>query len=141
MENSNLAILVDRFMRRIHFGLQERASQFDAQSVGQSGGIFLITLAEMGECTLSDLTTQVARDKSQMTRAIRSLEGKGLVVRKPCPTDARVTLVSLTSEGETVVHDIMQAVGTVIDEILEPITTADKDQLRVLLSRALCAPT
>lgn len=141
MNSSDLAILVDRFMRRIHFGLQARASQFDTQSVGQSGGIILITLADLGECTLTDLTTKVARDKSQMTRAIRGLEDKGLVMRKSNPSDARATLVSLTPEGEGVVQEIMQAVGTVIDEILEPITGAEKDHLRMLLERALATST
>lgn len=137
MQNTDLAMLVDQFMRRIHFGLQERAASFDTHAVGQSGGIVLMTLAEMEKPALSELTKRVARDKSQMTRTVRSLEAKGLVAREACPEDARITLVSLTPQGESVVNELMEAVAGVVDGILEPIASSDKQMLQSLLMRAL----
>ena len=79
MQNIDLALLVDHFMRKIHSGLQERAPGFDREAVGPGGGIVLMTLADSGRVSLNELTKRVARDKSQMTRMIRSLEAKGLV--------------------------------------------------------------
>ncbi|MEM8839299.1 MAG: MarR family transcriptional regulator [Pseudomonadota bacterium] len=99
MQDTDLALLVDRLMRSIHFGLQERAPGFDREGVGPGGGIVLMTLADTGKISLNDLTKRVARDKSQMTRMIRSLEGKGLIERAVSPKDARVTLVMLTPKG------------------------------------------
>ena len=82
MQDTDLALLVDRFMRKIHSGLQERAPGFDREAVGPGGGIVLMTLDDAGRISLNELTKRVARDKSQMTRMIRSLETKGLVQRE-----------------------------------------------------------
>mgnify|MGYP001796799662 CR=1 FL=1 len=137
MQNTDLALLIDRFMRKIHFGLQSKAHAFDRERVGPGGGIVLLTLADMGCPGLNELTRRVARDKSQMTRTIRSLETKGLVARKPSPGDARVSLVHLTGEGERVVDELRQAVAETIGEILAPISEQEESVLRRLLERAL----
>lgn len=137
MHDSELALLIDRFMRRIHFGLQSKAHAFDTAKVGPGGGIVLLTLADMGRPGLHELTRRVARDKSQMTRTVRSLESKGLVRRDASAEDARVSLISLTDEGENVVRDLQRAVAETIDEILAPISAAEEKTLRGLLERAL----
>ena len=93
---------------------------------------------QFGCFSLHELTKRVARDKSQMTRTIRSLEAKGLVERHGSPNDARVTLVSLTPTGEDVVSQLQEAVAETIDEILFPISKAEKSQLKGLLQSALC---
>lgn len=140
MQDTDLALLIDRFMRRIHFGLQAKAQDFDTEKVGPGGGIVLLTLAEMGCPGVHELTRRVARDKSQMTRTIRSLERKGLVGRRPSATDARVTLVYLTEDGEKVVRALQEAVADTIADILAPVSEAEERTLRALLERALGAP-
>lgn len=135
--DTELALLIDRFMRRIHFGLQAKSAEFDRKRVGPGGGIVLLTLAETGRTELSELTRRVARDKSQMTRTIRRLETKGLVTRVPSSTDARVTLVALTPQGDTVVGQLNTALAETINEILEPVSEADKARLRNLMQQAV----
>ena len=137
MQDTDLALLVDRFMRHIHFGLQSRADSFDRKAVGPGGGIVLMTLADTGRISLNELTKRVARDKSQMTRTIRSLETKGLVERQTSPDDGRVNMVSLTAEGEVVVGELMQAVSGVIGDVLQPLSQSEVRALKDLLARAL----
>lgn len=137
MQHAELALLIDRFMRRIHFGLQSKAPGFDSEKVGPGGGVVLLTLADMGCPGLNELTKRVGRDKSQMTRVIRSLESKGLVERKPSRHDARVTNVFLTADGERVVGTLRQVVAETIGEILAPISRSEEKVLRNLLERAL----
>lgn len=137
MPDAELALLIDRFMRAIHFGLQQRAPQFDREAVGPGGGIVLMTLAEAGRISMNELTTRVARDKSQMTRLIRSLENKGLVARDPCPEDGRVSLVSLTEKGSEIVEELMNTVAEVIGGILEPITTEERQRLKELITKCV----
>ncbi|MEM7058793.1 MAG: MarR family transcriptional regulator [Pseudomonadota bacterium] len=141
MPDTELALLIDRFMRRIHFGLQSKAHSFDTVKVGPGGGIVLLTLAEMGSPGLHELTSRVARDKSQMTRTIRSLETKGLVVREASPHDGRVSLVRLTPAGEQVVMELQDAVAETIGDILAPISKSDTNLLKGLLERALSDET
>ncbi|WP_136442196.1 MarR family winged helix-turn-helix transcriptional regulator [Pacificoceanicola onchidii] len=137
MSDINLALLIDRLMRSIQFGLQARAPDFDREAVGPGGGIVLMTLADTGQISLHDLTKRVARDKSQMTRMIRSLETKGLVTREPSAEDGRVSLVALTPKGEQIVGELMQTVAEVINDILEPISETERATLRDLLARVV----
>lgn len=124
-------------MRTIHFGLQERAPGFDREAVGPGGGIVLMTLADTGRISLNELTKRVARDKSQMTRMIRSLEAKGLVGREGSPDDGRVSLVFLTPKGVEIVGELMQTVAEVVGEILEPISDSERKTLKGLLERVV----
>lgn len=137
MQDPDLALLFDRLMRSIHFGLQKRAPGFDRKAVGPGGGIVLMTLADAGCISLHELTRRVARDKSQMTRLIRSLETKGLVARAASPDDGRVTLVRLTPEGVEVVRELTETVAEVVGEILEPISQAERQTLKALLARVV----
>lgn len=137
MDDTDLALLLDRFMRHLHFGLQAKAADFDTAKVGPGGGIILLTLNDMGQTSLHALTQQVARDKSQMTRAIRALEDKGLVTRTASPRDARVTLVALTAAGAEVVRGLQEAVAGTISGLLAPLPEGDRTALRRLLAAAL----
>ena len=137
MQSSDLALMLDQLMRRVHGGLQSRSAEFDTYRVGPLGGIVLMTLAEMGRTRLSELTQRVARDKSQMTRAMHGLEAKGLVTRTASEADARVSLVELTPLGKEVVMGLKQAVVEVIGELLKPISREEEAQLTQLLSRVL----
>ncbi|CUJ23212.1 MarR family winged helix-turn-helix transcriptional regulator [Cognatishimia activa] len=137
MTTPDFALLVDRFMRQIHFGLQQSAADFDKRGVGPGGGIVLMTLKDTGEIKLNELTARVARDKSQISRLIRTLEGKGLVHRKPSQEDGRISLISLTESGEIVVSELMNAVADVINDILAPISSQETKDLEAILSKAL----
>ena len=137
MSDTELAILVDRFMRQIHMSLQAKASGFDTENVGTGGGMELITLADMGPSEEHELTRRVARDKSQMTRLMKSLETKGLLERTTSKADARVSIVSLTPFGNEVVDTLRRAVAEAIGQVLSPITAQEKEQLKDLMRKAL----
>ena len=137
MSDTELAILVDRFMRQIHMSLQAKASGFDTENVGPGGGMVLLTLADMGPSEMHELTRRVARDKSQMTRLMKSLETKGLLERTTSKADARVSIVSLTPFGNEVVDTLRRAVAEAIGQVLSPITAQEKEQLKDLMRKAL----
>ena len=140
MQDTELALLIDRFMRRIHFALQSKAHEFDTARVGPGGGIVLLTLAEMGAPGLRELTERVARDKSQMTRMIRSLETKGLVAREVSQADARVSIIRLTDAGKEVVHALQQAVTEAIEGLVAPLSPQERKVITGLLQRVLADP-
>lgn len=130
-----IARLVDRLLRRIHGSLHVRAPEFDVYGVGQSGGLLLLTLAEEAPVGPGTLSTMLARDKSQITRMVASLERKGLVQREADPKDARVSLLSLTDKGRDAVHRIRVATAEVLSGILAPVSAKERAALREMLSR------
>lgn len=57
-------------MRCIHAALNASAERFDHHGIGPSGGIVLLTLAEIAPARMNDLVRAMARDTPQMTRRI-----------------------------------------------------------------------
>ncbi|MEM6514301.1 MAG: MarR family transcriptional regulator [Pseudomonadota bacterium] len=135
MHDSNIAILVDRFMRRIHGGLNARAHDFDTETIGPGGGMILLTLADVEPAPARVIARLMSRDKSQMTRSIKSLEKKGLIRRSNEASDARISLLHLTDKGRLTVHRIQDALALVIGEILSPLKVDEKRRLEDYLSR------
>ncbi len=133
MADTELALLIDRFMRRIHTSLQAKAAEFDTENVGPAGGMLLLTLAEMGQPELHALTERFARDKSQMTRVVRTLEAKGLLARRPSPRDQRASVVYLTERGKAVVARLEAALAETIGELVAPLPQADVQKLKALM--------
>ena len=137
MADIELALLVDRLMRRIHTGLQSKAAEFDRERVGPNDGIILLTLAEIGQAEMNTLTKRLNRDKSQMTRSIRVLEDKGLVARQRSAEDGRVTLLDLTPKGKAVVETFGGAIAGTLSEVLGPLSEEEQLQLKAVLKRGL----
>ncbi|MEM7723393.1 MAG: MarR family transcriptional regulator [Pseudomonadota bacterium] len=131
-----IAQLMDRLMRRIQAQLNSRAEDFDHHNLGPGGGILLLTLAEIEPARMHDIARAMARDKSQMTRAVQSLERKGLVDRAACPDDARGSVLSLTDEGRATVTTLQSAVAGVLGDLLAPLDPDQTEALRQAL-RAL----
>ena len=128
---------MDRFVRRIHLSLRQKAPGFDTEKIGPGGAFLLLTLDELGAVPMHALTRTLLRDKSQMTREVRSLERKGLVAREQSQTDSRVSIVSLTDKGDRIVQVHQRVIAETIDEMLAPLDAAGQDELSALLRRAL----
>lgn len=86
--------LIGQFRRRI-------AENANRVSPGLLPAVYKVftTIARRGETTLSALSECLHADKGQVSRAVRELEGLGLVVSVPDPTDGRARLLSATTEG------------------------------------------
>jgi DNA-binding MarR family transcriptional regulator len=61
----------------------------------------LVTLdeAEDGTLRMSELARRLRHSQSRMTHAVARLEHDGRVQRRPCPTDGRGQLATITAEG------------------------------------------
>ena len=137
MPDIEIALLVDRMVRRIHAGLHQRAVVFDTDRIGPMGGMILLTIADIEPAPVQELVRHMARDKSQMTRAVQTLEHKGLVDRIQSDTDARVSLLSLTTKGQRTVKLIRKNLAEVIDEVLAPLPPDKKNALKDLLQQVV----
>ena len=99
--------------------------------------MLLLTLADVDEVSQNELSKRMVRDKSQMTRMIQGLEDKGLVRRETSKSDGRVVMVSLTAAGTQVVEELLEAVASVIGDLLAPISASETQLLKQLLSRVV----
>lgn len=96
----------------------------------------LATLRRAGKpysLTPGQLLAELLVSSGTMTNRIDRLEGRGLVVRGPAPSDRRAILVSLTEDGRTRVDSALATLLNSERELLEPLSTEERDRLAELL--------
>lgn len=97
-------------------------------------------LAVIGEgepVSASGIVERTAMDKVKVSRALASLQAKGLVRRSPHPTDGRLALISFTPRGRTVYERIVPLALETEREVLSGWSAAEERALRAGLSRLL----
>ncbi|SFQ95466.1 MarR family winged helix-turn-helix transcriptional regulator [Poseidonocella sedimentorum] len=137
MSDTHLAVLLHRFLRRLHGELRGRLLRCNLAAIGPAGAQVLITLDEEGTLSLKELSETLMRDKSQITRDVKALERADLVTRKPAPSDARVSLMSLTRAGRDAVKMHRRVLADSLGALIGPLGPEDKQTLRALLGRAV----
>ncbi len=89
-----------------------------------------------------DIARQVLLTASGITRLLDGLERCGLVAKKSCATDARVSYAVLTDEGLRKVEAARQSHNADIDELFgAALSATEREQLAEILSRLPLAPT
>ncbi len=123
---ARLSVLIETFQSAV-------LSPFDLSS-GDYG--VLAALRRAGrpyQLSPSKLTNRLQRSSGGMTKILRRLEDRGLVVRSQDPQDGRGTVVSLTANGLDAQERIFNAFLTSTQDLLEPLSETDlKDTDRVL---------
>lgn len=74
-------------------------------------------------------------DRSTVVAVIDRLEGRGLVLRAPAPTDRRSYALRLSDQGRALLHRARGLVETHEKRIAQDLTPAEQKQLNALLSR------
>ena len=77
--------------------------------------VLLLELAEQGPRSQAQLAQASGCEPPTITHSVRKLEASGLVVRRPSPTDGRVTLVQLSDRG----HDLLPRLKTAWQQLAE----------------------
>jgi DNA-binding MarR family transcriptional regulator len=67
--------------------------------------LFRLRAAEEGHLSISELAGSVVVSPSRVSRLVDELAARGLVERRACDTDARITHVVITDEGTSFVGD------------------------------------
>jgi DNA-binding MarR family transcriptional regulator len=88
---------------------------------------------DAGPLTLRELAESLAKDAPATTVAVNDLEERGLVERRPHPTDGRTKLVSLTAAGKRVLA-AARAVTDQAPQRLADLPARDLAELRRILT-------
>lgn len=86
-----------------------------------------------GAIRLSDLSGRLHIAPRSATEVVDALESRGLVERRPDPSDRRATLVEVTAHGTGVLGAIRAARGTEAERLFDRLTPADRDHLARIL--------
>jgi DNA-binding MarR family transcriptional regulator len=76
-------------------------------------------------------------DRSDVAAAVSDLAGRGLAARAPDPADRRRNVISITPAGTAHLRRLDELLAGVQDELLAPLSAAERRQLIDLLNRIL----
>jgi MarR family transcriptional regulator, lower aerobic nicotinate degradation pathway regulator len=97
----------------------------------------LVALEEHGPTSQAALGRRLSIDRSDMVAVINDLERDGLVARGRDEEDRRRNLVALTPAGADARERLDARVEEAQDALLAPLSSAERRQLRDLLTRVV----
>ena len=97
----------------------------------------LAALQESGPASQASLGRRTGMDRSDVAAAVSELAGRGLAARAPDPADRRRNVISITPAGAAHLRRLDQLLAGVQDELLAPLSPAERQQLIRLLNRIL----
>ncbi|MEM1387430.1 MAG: MarR family transcriptional regulator [Pseudomonadota bacterium] len=139
-DSYRLAQALDRVVRRLSGTLVKIMPERDVYKLGPFGGMVLLAVSDHQPCPIGTLSAQLGRDHSQMTRVIRKMQSMDLVRVGPDESDGRVTIVSLTEEGERHAVRLRVAMSEAADGFAAQLTEQDRKMLVTLLERLASVP-
>jgi MarR family 2-MHQ and catechol resistance regulon transcriptional repressor len=115
-------------------------AQVDAGSIADSGlGLsdfaVLEILLHKGPLPVNTIGRQVMLTSGSITTAVDRLEVKRLVRRQACPNDRRVTYVTLTTTGRTLIRRVFKIHANRLETVFEPLSAAERSVLATLLKK------
>ncbi|MGM9988378.1 MAG: MarR family winged helix-turn-helix transcriptional regulator [Bacillaceae bacterium] len=88
-----------------------------------------------GDQPIQQLGKKILLTSGSLTYVVDKLEKRGLLVRKQCPKDRRVTYASLTEEGHAFIEEIFPKHQEVIDDIFSMLTEEEKNVMIAYLKK------
>jgi DNA-binding MarR family transcriptional regulator len=101
--------------------------------------VVLGALCESAALTQRELVERTASDHNTLRAMLVLLERRGLIERRPHPTDGRARRVSLTNRGRRVYRKLWSHSESLRSEMLEPFSDQDVNTLVALLRRLAAA--
>lgn len=100
-----------------------------------AGWRILVTLAEYGELQAKDVARLTNMDKVRVSRSVAVLLEQGLLDRRPCDDDSRVTLLKLNADGKSLYQRIAPEALAWERELLEPLSKTEQQSLLRILDK------
>lgn len=111
------------------------AEALAAQGMKMWHHVVLSAVRDLAPVAQADLGRSVQLDPKDLVGVLNDLQSAGLVVREPDPDDRRKNAVSLTEEGARLLKRCEKAAREANDELLAPLSPAERDRFMDLLIR------
>lgn len=96
--------------------------------------VLLLELDAKGPRSQGQLAVSSGCEPPTITGSVRKLEAAGLVVRRPSPTDGRVTIVELSDQGQDLLPRLKAAWQQLAEQTVAGLTSTPLDQLTDVLT-------
>lgn len=95
----------------------------------------IVTLGQYDYRTARDIAAHGVMHKSTISRAVSSLEQRGLIVRRPNEDDRREELLALTDEGREIYEALAPQALAFEERFVSVLTSEEQEMLVALIDR------
>jgi DNA-binding MarR family transcriptional regulator len=125
---------METFIKKFFKAMDNAVKELDLPITHQDTMLIMVTFRSPG-LTIGELVESVCRDKSQITRKIKELESKNLLIRKSSETDARVSKMYLTDEAKIIAEKLDVTRSQVLNKMLVGLDKEEASSLAMILGK------
>jgi DNA-binding MarR family transcriptional regulator len=100
MKTDNTIALMGEIREKANKFILQELEQVGFKDIAPSHGGILSTLFKLGECTMTDISNSIHRDRSTVTALVNKLIKLGYISSRKDERDSRTTIISLTEKGK-----------------------------------------
>ena len=124
--------------RALDRGLDRQLTLASGLSIADYQLLVPLSEAPANELRARDLGRLVDWERSRLSHQIRRMEQRGLIARRDCPTDARGTIIVLTSAGATAIRGAAPShVDWVRSHFIDLMSREELEMLETISERVL----
>ncbi|MGK5544456.1 MarR family winged helix-turn-helix transcriptional regulator [Streptomyces sp. URMC 127] len=136
--SGQLAEQLLRLTRRLH---RAQKRYLDPVGITPAQSRLLRTVAHYDRPPrMADLAQRLEVVPRAVTTLVDALETGGSVRRVPDPSNRRVIRIELTDEGRRVLRELREARRAAVEDVLAPLSAAQREQLGSLLDELMAGP-
>jgi MarR family transcriptional regulator, 2-MHQ and catechol-resistance regulon repressor len=123
-------------LSRAYRSVSDQANK-SIQSFGVNPTEFAVLelLYHKGDQPLQQIGEKILLASGSITYVVDKLENKGLIVRRACEKDRRVTYASITEKGRAFIEKVFPEHAQTIHETVSGLTAEEKEQAILLLKK------
>jgi MarR family 2-MHQ and catechol resistance regulon transcriptional repressor len=123
-------------LSRAYRSVSDQANK-SIQSFGVNPTEFAVLelLYHKGDQPLQQIGEKILLASGSITYVVDKLESKGLIVRRACEKDRRVTYASITEKGRAFIENVFPEHAQTIHETVSGLTAEEKEQAISLLKK------
>jgi DNA-binding MarR family transcriptional regulator len=126
--------LISETSRHAHRLLTEKLAEAGSRGYDYR---LLAALQEFGPASQARLGRRAGMDRSDVAAVLNDLASRGLAERSADPADGRRNVITITPAGTAHLRRLDELMADVQDELLAPLSPAEREQLITLLTRVL----
>ncbi|KYD13310.1 MarR family winged helix-turn-helix transcriptional regulator [Saccharococcus caldoxylosilyticus] len=131
-QSLKLFIVLSRAYRSVNDQVNKSIQSF---GVNPTEFAVLELLYHKGDQPLQQIGEKILLASGSITYVVDKLESKGLIVRRACERDRRVTYASITEKGRAFIEKVFPEHAQTIHETVSGLTTEEKEQAISLLKK------
>ena len=126
---------IGRIRKRANDFLLEELKNIGVTDIAPSHGDILATLFKYRECTMTEISNHINKDRSTVTSLICKLTKLGYVTFKKYPVDNRSTIIYLTEKGKELEPSFIEISEKLYEKEYMGITDKEKEAFRKILEK------